>query len=173
VPRNERQKEARRKEGIAQARQEMLDRRAMSKEQFDRYYKMQTLEQQRAAASSRAERDALSAELNLMRAGAAIQSAQATAERYKQSEERQRAEATLRYAGDALEALTDSQAQFQASLKKMKKGERGRAIDARNEQIKALQDQMDAARNILMSGMGAPSPGAASLLDNVGVTRAF
>jgi len=108
-----------------------------------------------------------------MRAGAAIQSAQATAERYKQSEERQRAEATLRYAGDALEALTDSQAQFQASLKKMKKGERERAIDARNEQIKALRDQMDAARNSLMKDMYAPSPGAASPFDAFGTTRAF
>jgi len=166
------QKEARRKEGLAQARQQMLDRRAMSKEQFDRYYKMQGLEQQRAAATAKAERDALSAELDLMRTGAAIDSSRATAERYKQAEERQRAEATLRYAGSKLESLTGpaAQGQFQASLKGMKEGQRRTAIDARNAEIEALQAQINSAYGVLSGGMG-PS-GAPSQFD-FGVTPAF
>jgi len=165
-------REARRREGIAQARQQMLDRQAMSKEQFDRYYKMQGLEQQRAAATAKAERDALSAELDLMRTGAAIDSSKATAERYKQAEERQRAEATLRYVGSKLESLTGpaAQSQFQASLKGMKEGQRRTAIDARNAEIETLQAQMNSAYGVLSGGMGASE--APSQFD-FGVTPAF
>jgi len=156
------QKEARRKEGIAQARQQMLDRRAMSQEQYKRY--MDTVEAQQAAAARGDTRAYRNASLELQKYG--IDAAMARADMSDRAAQAREAAAADKL---ELEALQDELARLSdpfavnrlATLPKAQRAAARADLERRKSQIQARLDAFTGVSGIA----GPPTPGVTNLVN--------
>jgi len=154
------QKEARRKEGIAQARQEMLDRRALSQEQYKRY--MDTVEAQQAAAARGDTRAYRNASLELQKYG--IEATMARAAMTDRAAQAREAAAVTRLELGALQdELTRLNDPITVNmLSTLPEAQRTAALADINRRKAQIQARLDAFTGV--SGIaGPPTPGVIDL----------
>ena len=154
------QKEARRKEGIAQARQQMLDRRAMSQEQYKRY--MDTVTAQQAAAARGDTRAYRNASLELQKYG--IEATMARAAMTDRAAQAREAAAVTRLELGALQdELTRLNDPITVNmLSTLPEAQRTAALADINRRKAQIQARLDAFTGV--SGIaGPPTPGVIDL----------
>lgn len=154
------QKEARRKEGIAQARQEMLDRRAMSQEQYKRY--LDTVKAQQAAAERGDTQAWRKAQLDLQKYG--IEATMARAAMTDRAAQAREAAAATKLELDALQDELARLNDFSTlkDLSSLPKTQRTAALADINRRKAQIQARLDAFTGV--SGVaGPPTPGVIDL----------